>query len=403
MLKKFSVGIFGLLLSFAVLAQSPYGINYQGVARSSDGAPIVNQAIGLRISITQGPNGTTEFSEDHRIITNEFGLFAVVIGEGQSGDNLQDVDWAAGNKWLQIELDPEDDGSFQLVGTQQLMSVPYALFSLQSADQLAAGYGINIANGDITNTLPDQTVGMNGTGGIQIAGTYPNFTVDGSGIQGSAGAGIDITSGVITNTLPDQTVGLNGAGGIQITGTYPNFTVDGSGLATDAYVDAGDAANTAALAVETTDRTNEDNTLDSKIGVNTADIAALAAAKHYAFKNTINYFNNTGSVFDGNLDFSISFAQDPTVFSGNQFIAPEDGYYQISVDLAVNGTAANVFVMHNSNPDLLNKNQATDLTNIIHKKTSIYQLNAGEVLSVRIEGLPNNQVVDGEFTGHKLK
>ena len=61
MLKKFSVGIFGLLLSFAVLAQSPYGINYQGVARSSDGAPIVNQAIGLRISITQGPNGTIEF------------------------------------------------------------------------------------------------------------------------------------------------------------------------------------------------------------------------------------------------------------------------------------------------------------------------------------------------------
>ena len=403
MLKKVTVGFFGLLLSFGVLAQSPFGINYQGVARLSDGAPIVNQAVGLRMSITQGPNGTIEFSEDHRVITNEFGLFALVIGEGQSGDNLQDVNWAAGNKWLQIELDPEDDGSFQLVGTQQLMSVPYALFSLQSADQPAAGYGISIANGDITNTLPDQTVGLNGTGGIQITGTYPNFTVDGSGIQGSAGFGIDLASGVITNTLPDQTVGLTGNGGIQVTGTYPNFTIDGSAMASKAYADTGDAANTAAIAAEATARTTADNTLDSKITVNTADIAALAAAKNYAFKGSFNFTNTTGGLLTQDLPFSIDFAQDPSNFpGGNQFVAPEDGYYQITVDVLVDDNSAIIAIISNSIPDNVSKILPFASTTLLHTKTTIYELVAGEVVSIRVENLLDGSLVTGEFTGHKL-
>jgi hypothetical protein len=41
----------------------------------------------------------------------------------------------------------------------------------------------------------------------------------------SEGTGIDITGNVITNTAPDQTVVLYEGAGIEVTGTYPNFTI----------------------------------------------------------------------------------------------------------------------------------------------------------------------------------
>jgi hypothetical protein len=41
----------------------------------------------------------------------------------------------------------------------------------------------------------------------------------------TAGTGISISDDVITNSAPDQVVGLTGAGITVITGTYPNFTI----------------------------------------------------------------------------------------------------------------------------------------------------------------------------------
>lgn len=73
---------------------------------------------------------------------------------------------------------------------------------------LSAGIGISYDNltGVITNSAPDQIVGLSTTGvGFSVTGTYPNFTLQ--------------------NTLPDQTVALTAGAGIGITGTYPNFTI----------------------------------------------------------------------------------------------------------------------------------------------------------------------------------
>jgi hypothetical protein len=41
----------------------------------------------------------------------------------------------------------------------------------------------------------------------------------------TAGTGINLSGNVITNTAPDQTVAINNGTGINVTGTYPNFTV----------------------------------------------------------------------------------------------------------------------------------------------------------------------------------
>jgi hypothetical protein len=112
-------------------SQAPKGINYQGVARDSEGKPIINKNISVHISILKNEaNGEVEYSETHKPQTNQFGLFTLLIGQGTPGTgSFAFISWAVGNKWLQIEIDPEGGGSFQLAGTQQLMSVPYAFYS----------------------------------------------------------------------------------------------------------------------------------------------------------------------------------------------------------------------------------------------------------------------------------
>ena len=99
-----------------------------------------------------------------------------------------------------------------------------------------AGTGISInnatGNSTITNTAPDQTVVLTGSGGITITGTYPSFNVDsvpGGVITVTAGTNISITGTasdpIINNTAPDQVVTISGAGATSVAGSYPNFTV----------------------------------------------------------------------------------------------------------------------------------------------------------------------------------
>jgi len=107
---------------------------------------------------------------------------------------------------------------------------------------IIAGTGISVdqATGSVTvtNSEPDQVVTLTAGTGINVTGTYPDFTVDCTITQYtdtdarlalSAGTGIsyDNTTGVITNDAPDQVVTLTGGTGITITGAYPDFTIDG--------------------------------------------------------------------------------------------------------------------------------------------------------------------------------
>ena len=136
-----------------LFAQAPQGINYQGVARDHQGKPLASQDISVRISILKNSaDGETEFSETHELKTNPFGLFTLVIGKGTVVSGLFNyISWAVGTKWLQVELDPAGNSSFQVIGSQQLMSVPYALYAEYSRNGLTAGTGISIDKNVISN------------------------------------------------------------------------------------------------------------------------------------------------------------------------------------------------------------------------------------------------------------
>ena len=85
---------------------------------------------------------------------------------------------------------------------------------------LTAGAGISITNGVISSTIVD-TDTNNYISNVALNGTSLDFTGTAPAFNGSVALG----------AIADQTVVLTGTGGVAITGTYPNFTIDGSGIA----------------------------------------------------------------------------------------------------------------------------------------------------------------------------
>jgi hypothetical protein len=112
-------------------SQSPSAIPYQAMARDNAGNPAINRYVALRISILQATaSGTFLYSKTHLATTNNQGLFSLNIGTGTAiSGTFASIDWGNGAKFTKIEVDLNGGSSHVTMGTQQLMSVPDALYS----------------------------------------------------------------------------------------------------------------------------------------------------------------------------------------------------------------------------------------------------------------------------------
>lgn len=149
-----------LWLCFLLAAQAPYLINYQGVARSGAGTPIVNQAIGLRLSILAGnATGTPVYIETHQLTTNNFGLFNTHIGAGSVVDgNFGLIGWHLNQHFLKVEIDPSGGSNYTQVGdVQTLVSVPYALEAAHATSATTLAGSVSIS-GDVNGSLSASSV-----------------------------------------------------------------------------------------------------------------------------------------------------------------------------------------------------------------------------------------------------
>jgi len=123
------------ILFFIVLinAQAQTGLNFQGVARTSNNIILASQTISLRLSILQGSStGVTEYVETRRVITNAQGLFTAVIGDTgaiSTLGNFSTINWKNTPKFLKIEMDPAAGNNFITMGTTQFQYVAYAQFA----------------------------------------------------------------------------------------------------------------------------------------------------------------------------------------------------------------------------------------------------------------------------------
>ena len=210
-------------------AQAPNGINYQAVIRNNTGALSANTPVAIRVSIRQTTaTGTIVYSERQNVTTDQFGLVNFVIGSGTllSG-NFTNIPW--GNGPFFLDLGVAFSGlpapiTYMPYGTQQMMSVPYALYAKSSGNllnQWSYGSGAPLsAAGNIGDYYLDTSTGnvytkLNPTTWVLISNiTGPQGPAGAVGATGSTGAaGAAGPQGPIGLTGPQGLPGTNGTNG----------------------------------------------------------------------------------------------------------------------------------------------------------------------------------------------
>jgi uncharacterized protein (TIGR02145 family) len=130
MKKAFTLFII-ISLTSSVFAQSPQKMSYQAVVRNTSGALVANQSVGMKISILQDfATGTAVYVETQTKTTNANGLVTLEIGVGTPvTGTFSGIAWSSGTYFIKTETDPAGGTNYTIVGTSQILSVPYALYA----------------------------------------------------------------------------------------------------------------------------------------------------------------------------------------------------------------------------------------------------------------------------------
>ncbi len=134
-MNRLFITVFTLLfLSITSYAQVPQSVCYQAVATDQAGRELVSQNVKVKMSILKGSSGgAEEWVETHSVTTDGFGLFDLQIGNGTRTGGSQtafnNIRWGQDKYFLKVEMDITGGNNYVLMGTNQLVSVPYALYT----------------------------------------------------------------------------------------------------------------------------------------------------------------------------------------------------------------------------------------------------------------------------------
>lgn len=215
-MKKFLALLLHLLITSFLLAQAPQGIPYQAVIRNADGTVMANSATNMIFMIHDiTATGTVVYQESHALTSNAQGLVSCVVGNGVvSQGNFANINWSSGAKFLHVMMGTTD------LGTQQMLSVPYALHA----------HGVRVRVSATGDTL---TIGGNSliVPGISASNPTSNGGIGSQVLVGNA-------------TCANEYISVTGCGG-QTSLTYDGRTYDlveiggqcwfADNLATDQY------------------------------------------------------------------------------------------------------------------------------------------------------------------------
>ena len=131
------------LINSLIFAQAPQKMSYQAIIRNSNDSLLVSTPVGMRISLVQGsPSGTVVFSETQTATTNANGLVSLQIGMGTAvSGTFSGIDWAAGPYYVKTETDLNGGNNYTITSSNELLSVPYALFSANGTSGPAGPQG----------------------------------------------------------------------------------------------------------------------------------------------------------------------------------------------------------------------------------------------------------------------
>ena len=140
-MKKTLSIVAGLLLTMSVFAQAPEKMSYQAVIRNTSNN-LVTTTVGMKISILQATaTGTAVYVETQNPTPNTNGLVSIEIGGGSvvSG-TMAGINWANGPYFIKTETDIDNNTSYDVTSTSQLLSTPYALFAKSAGTSTPSGF-----------------------------------------------------------------------------------------------------------------------------------------------------------------------------------------------------------------------------------------------------------------------
>ncbi len=191
-------------------SQAPEKFSYQAVVRDATDNLVVNSTTPIKISLLKSTiTGTVVYEETHTPTTNANGLLSIEIGGGTVLSGIfENIDWGGDKYFVKTEIDVDNNASYDVTGTSQLLSVPYALHA-KTADSLAGLSSANLA--DLIALVTPPQIGDFRHGGIV-------FWIDPS----------DPWSGLVC-AVDDQTAGttVRWSNNTSVTGAFD--TIIGSG------------------------------------------------------------------------------------------------------------------------------------------------------------------------------
>ena len=139
-MKKILFTLFALLVMLSSInCQSPEGFKYQALIRDTNNLILSNQIIDMRFIIQQGNiGGSVVYTETFETTSNNYGLVNLEISSGITSNDFSIIDWANGPYFLETSVDLFSSGQWSVIGTSQLMSVPYAFHS-NTSDSIVGG------------------------------------------------------------------------------------------------------------------------------------------------------------------------------------------------------------------------------------------------------------------------
>lgn len=161
-MKKIIVICVTFLMTANVWAQAPEKMGYQAVVRDADNELVSSTKVGMQISILQGSaTGTAVYVETQTPTTNTNGLVSLEIGTGivVSG-TFATIDWANDTYFIKTEIDPTGGTSYNITGTSQLLSVPYALHAKTANNGITSTQAATLSNTSGINTGDQDLSGL---------------------------------------------------------------------------------------------------------------------------------------------------------------------------------------------------------------------------------------------------
>jgi hypothetical protein len=241
------------IVAIATIAQSsfgqaPEGFKYQAVVRDAGNTILTNQAVGMQLTIQQGSiGGSTVYQETFAPTTNAYGLVNLEIGSGTvvSGD-FTTIDWANGPYFIETAVDVTGGTSYAVMGTSQLMSVPYALHA-NTAENVTNDM-VDDADADPNNEIQtlsftNDTLYLSSGGFIDLASYSEDLVDDADADPTNELQDLQLIGNVLTITNNGTATSIDLSGYLDNTDTQLDETAVDAFVSNNGYITSPDDAD----------------------------------------------------------------------------------------------------------------------------------------------------------------